>query len=415
MISYIITVAFFIFLEGLFSGSEIALFSVNKSKLKYQAKEGDKKAEKIYNLLEKYFTEYVGTALIGTTLSIVIATTVFVSFLYDLANFVPFIHSKEEILAESLIIFTLIFGEIIPKSIFQHYAEKLIFFIVPFLEFFRKIFKIFLIFANILTKIIYKIFNVKAPFERIYTREEILDMILSESEDIPNIEKKIISNVIIFKNRRLGEIVIPLIDVIMISDDKKVADAIEIFKETGFSRIPIYRKRVDNIIGVIRAYDVINANPSDNIVKYLKGIRYIPEFTNLPNVLKGFKHYKDHMAVVVDERGVTIGIITINDVLAEIVGQIKDKTTKREQNLIKEQTDKYIVVDGRIEIKEVETILQDRFPSGPYETLGGMIIYHLGRMARRNEVIVINNYKFTILQIEKRRIKEIKIEILDNL
>ncbi len=412
MLSYIIAIAFFILLEAFFSGSELALFSVNKTRLKYLASEGDKKAQKILKALEK-FDDYVATALIGTTLSIVSATAIFVQFLHQISVYVPFIHSKEELLAEGIIIFTLLFGEIIPKSVFQHYADKLVYFIVPALEFFRKLFFPFLLFAKLVSKIVYFVFRLEPEKGKSWTREELLDALILETEGIPELEKRIIANVLIFEKRRLGEIVVPLSDVVAISDDKTVIEAVRIFKDTGFSRIPVYRKRIDQIVGVLRAYDLIFAKSEDTVEAYMKPIRYLPEFTSLPNVLKGFKQFKDHMVVVVDERGATMGIITLEDVLEEIFGDIRDEFRKKEKRMIKIHTQKELIVDGRIEVKEIETIVNEQFPEGPYETVGGMIIYILGRMPKKGEFIIINNVKFTVLKTNPRRVQEVKIEKLE--
>ncbi len=409
MISYIIAIIFFIFLEALFSGSEIALFSVNKTKLKYKASNGDKKAEKTYELLTKYFNEYISVGLIGTILSITFATTTFVSLLYSLSFYFPFLTNKEEIFGEAIVILTLIFGEVIPKSIFHHYADDLIYYVVSFLELCRKIFKPFLIFANFVNKIVFKLFKIKSKNEKEINKEEILDILLTEIKDIDELKKKIIANILIFSERRLSEIVIPLSDVVAISDDKKVADIVPIFKETNYSRIPIYRKRIDQIIGFVRSYDLIHAKPEERITKYMKGIRYLPEFANLPNVLKGFKHYKDHIAVVVDERGATMGIITLRDVLEEIIGEIKDEFVKKDRIKIKKQSLTEIVIDGLMEIKELKTILDINLPAGPYETVNGFITYILGRMPKKGEVIKIDEYNFEILKVERRRILEIKI------
>lgn len=410
MISYIVTISFFIFMEGLFSGSEIALFSANKTKLKYLAKKGDKKALKSYTLLQKHYTEYISVGLIGTILSIVIATATYVAMLHELSNFFPLIKGEEEILAESLVILTLLFGEIIPKSIFQHHADKLIVYVVPFLEFFRKVFTPILLFSNLVNRVVFSLFGIKPSTEKSYSKEYILHLLSQGIEDLEEIEKRIVSNILIFSERRISEIVIPLSEVVAVSDDKKVCDLIPIFKETGFSRLPIYRKRVDQIIGFVRSYDLIHADIDEPITKYMKGIRYIPEFVNLPNVLKGFKTYKDHIAVVVDERGATMGIITLKDVLEEIVGQIKDDFTKKEKQMIKSQALDKMLVDGRMEIKEIESLMEIKLPEGPFETINGMITYLLGRMPRKGEHIDIGNYRFKVIKVERRRVLEVLIE-----
>ncbi|EDP73710.1 CNNM domain-containing protein, partial [Hydrogenivirga sp. 128-5-R1-1] len=273
MISSIITIIFFLILEAFFSGSEIALFSINRVKLKYLAKNGNKKAEKVYKKLNKYFDDYIATTLIGTTLSIVTITAIYVQLLMNLSYFVPFLHGKEEIFAESIIILTLLFGEILPKSIFQYYAEKLVYFIVPALDVFRKFLYPLILIANVITKVVFFIFRIEAKKDNILTREELLDALLMETEGIEDLEKKIIANVLIFEKRRLAEIVVPLSDVVAVSSDTKIKELIPILKETGFSRIPIYKKRIDEIVGIVRAYDLVNADIEDVVEKFKKPIR----------------------------------------------------------------------------------------------------------------------------------------------
>lgn len=413
MLSYLIAILFFLILEGLYSGSELALFSVDRNKLKYLAKNGNKRAKKVYEALEKRFDEYVATCLIGTTLSIVTITALFVAFLHSLPPFLPFIHSKEELFAESIIILTLLFGEIIPKSVFQHFADRLIYFIVPFTEVSRKILYPFLLIAKVITKVVFFVFRLEQKREKILTREELLDALILESEGIEEFEKKIVANVLIFEERRLGEIVVPLSDVAAVPLGSKIGDIIHIFKDTGFSRIPVYKKRIDQIVGVIRAYDLAEASADDPVDKIVRPIRYLPEFTSLPNVLKGFKQFKDHMAVVVDERGATMGIITLEDVLEEIVGEIRDEFSKKEKRMIKRYIQDKVVVDGRLELKEVEVLMGVKLPEGPYETVGGMIIYLLGRMPKRGETLTVDGVKFTVMSINIRRVQEVMIEKLE--
>ncbi|WP_297889083.1 hemolysin family protein [Sulfurihydrogenibium sp.] len=409
MLSYVVLIVVFIFFEALFSGSEIALFSANKSKLKYLASQGDKKAEKTYSLLQKYYNQYISVGLIGTILSITLATSTFVAMLHDMSVLFPLLKNKEELFAEIIVIFTLLFGEIIPKSIFQHYSDKIIFLVVNCLEFFRKVFKPFLWFAELVNKTVFFILRIKPQNEKAYSKEELLDILL-QIQDIDDLKKKIIGNILIFSQRRISEIVIPLSDVIALSDDKKVSEVVPVFKESGYTRIPVYRKRIDQIVGFIRSYDLLFAKPNEPITKYMKGIRYIPEFASLPNVLKGFKHYRDHIAVVVDERGATIGIITLRDVLEEIVGEIKDDFVKKEKVRLKKQSIDELVIDGLMEVKELKTLIDIDTPSGNYETVNGMIIYILGRMPKKGEKINIDNYEFEVLKIEKRRILEVKVK-----
>jgi CBS domain containing-hemolysin-like protein len=414
MIENLIAIVFFLVLEAFFSGSELALFSVNKTKLKYLAKDGDERAKKVYEALEKHFDEYIATTLIGTTISIVSITAFFVSFLHNLSMHIPFFKSKEEVFAESIIIITLLFGEIIPKSVFQHHADRIIYIILPILEFFRKVLKPLIWFANLITKIIFILFKIKDKEKKILSREDIVDILLYEAEGFKELEKKILINILLFHERRLSDIVIPLSEVVAVEKDTPVKDVIKIIKETGYSRIPIFKERLDEIVMIVNAFDLKKANPEDKVEKYAKKIKLVPEFTSLPNVLKEFKENRDitePMLVVVDERGTIMGIITFEDVIEAILGDIRDefsKGKKDKQLVLKEKFP--IEVDGRISITEVERLTRVKLPKGSYQTIAGLIIYHLGRMPNINEGITVNGLKMIAKDVDEKRIRIVEID-----
>jgi CBS domain containing-hemolysin-like protein len=414
MIENLIAIVFFLVLEAFFSGSELALFSVNKTKLKFRAKEGDERAKKVYEALEKHFDEYVATTLIGTTISIVSITAFFVSFLHDLSIYVPFLKSKEELFAESIIFITLLFGEIIPKSVFQHYADKLIYFIIPVLEFFRKLFRPFIWLAKLITKLVFIIFKIDGKEKKVLSREDIIDILSYEVEGFQELERKILINILLFHERRLSDIVIPLSEVVAVEKNTPVIEVIRIIKETGYSRIPIFAERLDEIVMIVNAFDLKSANPEDKVEKYAKPIKFVPEFASLPNVLREFKNSKDKiepMFVVVDERGTIMGIITFEDVIEAILGDIRDefsKGKKDKQLIIKEKFP--IEVDGRISITEVEKLTRVKLPKGSYQTIAGLIIYFLGRMPRKMESITVNNLKIVAKDVDKKRVRIVEID-----
>ncbi len=405
IIGFITGIIFFIILEGFFAGSEIALLSADKNRLKALARK--KGISYVKSFLENP-EEYITLTMLGYTISIVFAATLYTLALIRLTHYFPPLKGFETLLAESLVIFTIIFGEIIPKSVFHHYADKVI---VPSLFILSKLripVKPLLGLAKLVSRIVSKtIFKEQISTVR---REDILDL-LREDSSLEDYESLLVSNIISFRTRRVGEIVKPLYEIVMIAENASIKQAIEKIKKSGYSRIPVYRIRVDDIVGYISAYDLIGKDKNDPIKKILRPILFISEFTPLPEVIKLFKEKREHIAVVVDERGVILGIVTLEDILKEIIGSIFDEKTK-EDTLIKEIGPDKWKVEGRLEINELVRITGIKIPEGSYSTIGGFITYVLGRIPEKGEEVNFNGYRFKILDSDGRRVKKLIVEKL---
>jgi CBS domain containing-hemolysin-like protein len=194
----------------------------------------------------------------------------------------------------------------------------------------------------------------------------------------------------------------------MISENASVNQAIEKIKESGFSRIPVYRIRVDDIVGYISAYDLIGAKPEEPLKKYIRRILIFSEYTPLPEVIESFKLNREHIGVVVDERGLIIGILTLEDILREIVGSIH--TERGEEELIKEISQDRWIVDGKLEVNELNRIVGVKVPEGNYSTVGGLVSFLAGRVPEENEVFKIGDYRFRVVSRNERRVEKVLIE-----
>ncbi|GAB6065869.1 hemolysin family protein [Aquifex pyrophilus] len=401
LIGFLIGVFFFILLEGFFAGSEIALLNADKGILKAVYR------KRKYGFIKHFLDnpeEYITLTMLGYTLSIVLASTLYTLFLLNLSRYVPAIRGKEVLLAESLVIFTIILGEIIPKSLFQHYADKVVIPSLFILDKLRLIFKPFLLLAKIISRAIAKRF--KASEEKV--RREDLIALLREDKTFSESISYIVSNVLSFKSRRIGEIVKPLYEVVMIPDTATVGQAVEQIKKTGYSRIPVYRERVDDIVGYISAYDLIDKDINEPVKKYIRRILVFSEYTSLPEVLKVFKERKEHIAVVVDERGIILGIITIEDIFKEILGYLASES--EEKPLIREISKDKWVAEGKIEVNEFKRITGINIPEGPYNTLGGFLTYRLGRIPKKGEVVSYDGYIFKVVDADGRKVKKVVVE-----
>ncbi|WP_457600925.1 hemolysin family protein [Hydrogenivirga sp.] len=403
LIGFFIGVAFFIVLEGFFAGSEIALLSADKGTLKAVLRK--KKYRFVAHFLENP-EEYITLTMFGYTLSIVFAATLYTLALMSAVKYVPAISGYEVLLAETLVVFTIIFGEIIPKSFFQHYANKLVIPSLFLLDKLRIPLKPFLALAKVISRFISSRF---AKTHVSVRREDIIEL-LREKKTFAEYEGLIVSNILSFKDRRVGEIVKPLYEIVMISENASVAQAVDKIKESGYSRIPVYRVRVDDIVGYVSAYDLLDAQPEEPLKKYIRRIIVFSEYTPLPEVVNEFKKRREHMAVVVDERGVIIGIVTLEDILREIVGSIH--TDKGEEELIKEISKDRWIADGKLELNELIRITGVKVPEGNYSTLGGFLSFLAGRVPGEGETFEVGSFKFKVVSSDDRKVKKVLVEKL---
>ncbi len=401
LIGFAIGVLFFIALEGFFAGSEIALLSADKGTLKAVLRK--RKYKYIAHFLENP-EEYITLTMLGYTVSIVFAATLYTLMLISLTKYFPQISGYEVLLAETLVIFTITLGEIIPKSLFQHYANRII---IPSLFILDKIrfpLKPFLI----LSKIISRFISERFARGKISVRREDIIELLRDKKTFAEYEGLIVSNILSFKDRRVGEIVKPLYEIVMISENASVAQAVEKAKESGYSRIPVYRIRVDDIVGYVSAYDLLSAQPEEPVKKYIRRIPVFSEYMPLPEVIKEFRERREHIAVVVDERGVIIGIVTLEDILREIVGNIYSE--KGEEELIKEISKDKWIVDGKLELNELIRITGIKVAEGNYNTVGGLLSFLAGRIPHEGETFDLNGYRFKVVSVSERRVRKILVE-----
>lgn len=406
LIGYILGIIFFILLEGLFSGSEMAILSSNKSRLEAFVKKSNNSYKDMVSKFLKNQEEFLTFTLFGYTISIVFAASLYTIMLFEISKDVPILKHTYIFFSETLVLITIIFGEIIPKIIFQKYADKVILPVIFILYKLRFLFG----FSSFLSKAIKHIFFkfMSKPHSHV-SRNTILK-IISKELDVDKFESLILSNIVSFKDRRAGEIVRPIYEVAMIEEGAVVEQAIYQMKSSGYSRLPVFRNTVNDILGYIRAFDIIDKDPNTPIGISIRPIQLFSEFSFLKDVLHEFKRKKEHIGAVVDERGVILGIITLEDVLKEIVGQISDDIRKEDQLLREIAKDKWLV-DGILEISEFSRILGIDLTGGPYTTVSGYITYHLGRIPQRNEVVNIGKFKFKIIDSDRRRILKVIVEM----
>ena len=406
----LILVTLGILLEAFFSGSEIGMVSVNRIKMKQLAEEGNSAAKSILKLLdnpERLFT----TTSLGTNLAMVASTAIFTAFM------VTHFGDSGEWMAMAIISPMIFFiGEIIPKVIFQHRADSLMLLIVYPLIFFNKIFSPF---TNWLSKTSAKVTSkvqlASADEHKTFSRDQLKNILSLESQtvDLGVTEKKIIHNIFNFGELRAEHCMVPLVQMTALRDTATMREAHEIANDSGYSRIPIFHERMYNLIGILNTFDLLD-QPIDEtlITPFVRPAYYVPPNKKIDDLLKELQQRGLHMAFVVDEYGGCIGLITIEDLLEKIVGEIEDEYDKPEKPY-QPYADGGYIIEGNTEIGVLNDALSWDLPTGDFETLAGLAINRLERIPNPGDQVREGCYRITVKETTKRKIQSLIIRKLD--
>lgn len=425
MASQIFVLIILIALNAFFAATEIAFISLNDVKIELKAKEGNKKAKKIQKML-KDPSKFLATIQIGITLagflSSAFASDTFADVLapklYNLMPMIALAQWKDiSIIIITLILsyFTLVFGELVPKRIAMKYSEKLAFIAVGII---RGISIFTLPFVKLLTfstNIISGLFGVTGEEEENISEEEIKMMVDvgEEKGTIETGEKEMINNIFEFNDRVVSEIMIPRTQVYALDMELTINEAIDILNEnTRFSRIPIYDENIDNIRGIVYVKDMLLTQKSKNtkLKNIARNATYVLESIYIDDVFKELKKNKKQIAIVVDEYGGTAGIVTMEDILEEIVGEIYDEYDIEESKYKKIDNNTFLL-EGEIPIYEVEKLLEIDLPEGDYDTISGYLLFELNRIPSDKEkgiIIETDKVTYKIEKIKNNRIIRVK-------
>lgn len=418
-----------ILINAFFAASEIAFISLNDAKIEVMAKEGNKKAQKIENML-KVPSRFLATIQIGITLagflSSAFASETFADRLAPvLYNLMPALSLDTwngiSIIIITIILsyFTLIFGELVPKRIAMKKYESIAFASIGIINFISILTSPFVKFLEISTNIISKVFGVSGVDEEVVTEEEIRMMVDvgEEKGTIELTEKEMINNVFEFNDRTVSEIMTPRTEIFALEDDLSMSEAIlEIAEDYKYSRIPVYKENIDQIIGILYIKDMLlePKNRNTKIKNLIKDAYFVPETKNVNELFTEMRKNKRQIAVVLDEYGGTAGIITMEDILEEIVGDIFDEFDEIEKDYEKLDENTYIL-DGSMPIYECNKLLDIEIPEGDYDTISGYLIDGLGRIPNEKEkpVIEIDNIVYRIEKVKNKRIDKVKVCVTD--
>lgn len=425
MISQIIVLIILIFLNAFFAASEIAFISLNDAKVSKQAKSGDKKAKQILKMLENP-SRFLATIQIGITLagflSSAFASDAFASKLAPILNdLIPAISiavwQSISIIIITIILsfFTLVFGELVPKRLAMKNYEKIAFATIGII---RAIYILTIPFVKLLTvctNLVSRVFGVSEKDEEVVTEEEI-KMMVDEGEEKGSIEeneRELINNVFEFNDTTVSEIMTHRTDIFALNIDMNVNELIEELEEYTYSRIPVYEETIDEIKGILYLKDLLKYVKTKRNIKLKSIIRpayFVPQSKPIDELFKELQKNNNQMAIVLDEYGGTAGLITMEDILEELVGDIFDEYDEIEKEYEKIDENTYLV-SGSININDLSKILEVEIEEGDYDTLSGYLQEKLGRIPDDEEKPVIETQKVTykVEEYEDKRIVKVKV------
>ena len=422
MISLLVLVIL-IFVNAFFASAEIAFISLNDAKIEKQAKEGNKKAKKIKKMLKEP-SKFLATIQIGITLagflSSAFAADAFASELApklnELIDLGISTWNTISIIIITIILsyFSLVFGELVPKRIAMKNPEKIAFGTIGVIRFIHFITSPVVNFLNFSTNLICKLFGIGPQDESTVTEEEIRMMVDvgEEKGSIEEEEKELINNVFEFNDKTVSEVMIHRTEVYAIEIGSNIEDILSELKEYKYSRIPVYDENIDNIVGVLFIKDLLAyayTKKEVKIKKIMRPVYFVSESKPINEFFKEMQRDKQQLAIVLDEYGGTAGIITMEDIIEELVGNIFDEydDVEKEYEKIDDNT---FLINGSVSIFDLRKILEIDIPEGDYDTLSGYLIELLGRIPKDDEKPVIETEKVTykIEEYEEKRILWVK-------
>lgn len=400
----------FILLSAFFSSSETAFVASNPYKLDYLEKKGSKKAKLVHKMLKR-MDNLLATILVGNTLvntaAASISTFIFVSFITD---------KNQAVLLSTLVttFLILLLSEITPKTYTAYNPLKVSFLFVRPIKIFIVIFYPLVQFFTFFSRLIFpsskkKILGLHSSLDE----EEIRVLLSMGIKGMSSLRKKMISGTLEIGSRPIREIMIPRPQVRAIERKSSLKEILETVLSAGFSRYPVFRGRLDNIEGFIHAKDIIPYfidNKAFKIDGLIRKPFFVPESASLEKVLLQMQEKAIHFAFVVDEFGNMEGIVTLEDIIEEIIGEIQDEYDKEAEEWISQLEENIYIVKGIASVKEVNQILPLKLPEkAEYTTLAGFFLYEFGRIPKEGDIVNYKGHKFMVEKMNKRHINLIRV------
>lgn len=414
-IAELLIIIFFLLLKAFFSGSEIAMVNSDKLKLRHKAKIGDRGAGMVLKLFKKPDV-ILGTTLVGTNLATVIISTLGALICIDL-----FGASGDLISILALTPILLILGEVVPKSVFQQNADNIVTRIIYGLRIFSYLFyPLIFIFSRVARFVTRIVGGGAQPQNMFITREELRVLLdVTETAASPStIDRKRIRRIIRFADTTVGEAMIPLADVVGFNEIRDIEEAVRRVMKHGYNRLPVYSGNITNVKGVLtlNTWDLMQTDVLDHPVSdYVSHALYLSPKQTLDRALPQLQARKDHMAIVVDEFGSAVGILTMEDVFEEVVGEIDvgydfDEYHPKRKIYIEHESENSHLMSGRTPISEVNDILHVHFPVEEAHTIGGLIVSRIRNIPVEGDSVEEQGHRLTVLEADSRSVVKVRVE-----
>ncbi len=406
----IILMVVLVIMSGYFSATETAFSTINKTRLRTLADKGDKKAERVLTLAEKYDT-LLSTILVGNNIVNITLSSVATIFFIDIIKNNQNVAATVSTAVTTFVV--LVFGEISPKSLAKESPEAFARFSAPLITVFMWILTpVNFIFA-LWKKLLSKIFKFKE--DRGMTPDEFITLIdaVEEGGEIDSEEGDLLRSAVEFNEQVASDILTPRVDVVGVEDDTSMEDIASVFTKTGFSRLPVYNDSLDNIVGIVHQKDFYDGPrvTSKPLTEIMKLPVYVTPGMKIREILKFLQKAKSHIAVVTDEYGGTLGIVTMEDILEELVGDIWDEHDEIIEEFIKLDDETYKVkctadLDDLFELFELDEDIESDSIS-----VSGWVMEHVGRIPVVDDTFVADGLDVTVTDTDSKRVLEIHVKL----
>ena len=389
-----------------FSAAEMAFIAANRLRLRHAAEAGSRTAARYLEAFRQP-ERTLSTAMMGVTIAhIVASSTATWSLLPVVGKWAPLL------VTAVLTPVMLVFGEIIPKAVAREWATSLILRLYWPLTWAAVLLGPFVAVARLVVSASLRLFGGHEPDTRAFvSREELKALLQLEpgEADVTTQEAEMIDKIFDLGDTTVREVMVPLVEVTMLPDTATPQEAIAVIHQRGFSRIPVYRQRQTDIVGVVAAMDLLSRGAQAASLDELKRVPYyVPETKRIDDLLREMQRARTHMAVVVDEYGGSTGVVTLEDILEEIVGEIQDEHDRTPASVERLPDGSYLI-QARTNVDELNEALDWNLPKEDYETVAGLVLATVHRIPRKGEEFQVPGYAITVLEADARRVTVVKI------
>lgn len=407
-IQFVILIVLLI-LSAFFSSAETALTTVSKIRLRSMADDGNKRARMVLDVTEHHSRKMLSAILIGNNVVNISASSLAATLAYNFGGYMV------SIATAILTVAILVFGEITPKSIATLNSDKLSLSYIRIIRVFMVVMTPFIFIINILSRGILFLFRIDPNARNNAMTEDELRTIVDVSHEdglIESGEKEMIYNVFDLGDAKAKDVMVPRVHVTFADVNSSYKELIDIFKEDKFTRLPVYEDTTDNVIGTINMKDLLLFDNKDSfsVRDILRETYFTYEYKNISELLVEMRDASFNIAIVLDEYGETAGLVTLEDILEEIVGEIHDEYDENEEEFFKKLGDFEYIIEGSLSLDDVNDRLDISLESEDYDSLGGFIIEHLDRLPEvGDEVITENEIKLVVETLDKNRVESVHV------